>query len=354
MAIGNPLPTPLDTTSSNPLLQYQPGYYELEDDEYYDVDSDEEMEYPTASDGLVQLNAIMSSGVQDPRLMRSFTTYLNEPNILASYRPSMSSSPLNNPKTARIWVHFIHATGPSLSMWERHHTSPIMIFSGSIPSSQQGLWTYIMPLKSLEHPALLHAILAISSLHIAKLQQAPLTISLKHYQYAIRRIAKAVGLPVPRRDLATLAATLTLGFYEVVAADHSKWNNHVSGAAQLIKEINIGQQTRDLRAYRRAVRAYRIQMAQLDPWFDITDLYGGEDDPFADREMDIDPHLISTLLGREVDFDLLGRIDTVEELRARKVYWTPKDIENFRIQTDLYWWFVKQDLFQSLISGNSL
>jgi hypothetical protein len=358
LGIEDPLPTPLDLNislgPSNPLLQYQPGFYEPEDDGYYDVDSDEEMQDSAPSAGLDQLNAIMTSGTQDTRLMRSFTTYLNEPNILASYRPSMASSPLNNPKTARIWVHFIHATGPSLSIWERHFTSPIMLFSGNVPVSQQGLWTYIMPLKSLEYPALLHAILAISSLHIAKLQQAPLTISIKHYQYSIRRVAKAVGLPLPRRNLATLAATLTLGFYEVLAADHSKWNNHVAGAAQLIKEIDLAGQTRDLRAHRRAVRAYRVQMAQLDPWFDLTDLYGGEDDPFAEREMDIEPQVISTLLGREVDYDLLGHVDTPEEFQRRKLQWTPKDIESFRIQMDLYWWFLKQDLFQSLISGNPL
>lgn len=289
----------------------------------------------------------MASVQQDA--IRSLNTYLNEPNILASYQPSMGSSPLNNPKTARIWVHFMHATGPSLSIWERHNTFPTTFFGGPVPVSQQGLWNYVMPVKALEHPALLQAILAISSLHIAKLQQNHFTITFKHYQYALRKISKAVGLPLRRKQVATLAATLLLAFYEVTAAEHSKWDRHVAGAAQLLKEIDFAGITRDLRAYRRSVRSQKEDWSGSNDPFLPYNL--AEDDPFADKELEVDANVVSRITGRAIDYDRIGHVDIYP--RKRRLF-TRKDIENFRLQCDLYWWYCKQDLFQSMISGNRL
>ncbi|KAL1987300.1 hypothetical protein VTN96DRAFT_4328 [Rasamsonia emersonii] len=348
------------TTHTSPALQTLPSrlpYYDDESDDYYDVESDEEMEETTHEEDYHQLRLILASANQDDLMIRSYTTFLNEPNILAAYCPSMGSSPLNNPKTARIWVHFIHAIGPSLSIWERHSANTLALFSGPVPSSQQGLWNYTMPLKSLEHPALLQAMLAISSLHIATLQQAPLIITLKHYHYALRRIGKAVGLPLQRKQVSTLGATLLLAFYEVMAAEHSKWNSHVAGAAQLIKEIDFAGITRDLRAHRRNVKAQRNQMAQTDPWWGYGDFSKNrlsEDDPFAEKEADINEELIGALIGKAVNYDRFGQIESEGQRLGGKKHFTRKDIENFRIQCDLYWWYCKQDLFQSMISGNPL
>jgi Fungal specific transcription factor domain len=332
-------------------------------DDYYDVESDEEedMAEVTQAEGFNQLSLIVASASRDEQ-QRSFTTFLDEPNIdepniLATYRPSMGSSPLNNPKTARIWVHFIHATGPSLSIWERHPTNTSALFGDPVPVAQQGLWTYTMPLKALEFPALLQAILAISSLHIAKLQQATLTISSKHYHYALRRLRKALSLPFRRKQPATLAATLVLAFFEVMAAEHSKWDTHVAGAAQLIKEIDFAGLTRDLRAHRR--RRMRLQCdpyASVDPWLRFGPLFRGlsEDDPFAGKEAGVNEDLVGMLMGRAVNYDEFGQVeDEGQRPRAKKSF-SRKDIENFRIQTDLYWWYCKQDLFQSMISGNRL
>lgn len=55
------------------------------------------------------------------------------------------------------------------------------MFEGPTPTSQQNLWTYILPLKALNHQGLLHAMLALASLHIARLQRASATPSYKHY-----------------------------------------------------------------------------------------------------------------------------------------------------------------------------
>ncbi|KAJ6088826.1 hypothetical protein N7486_010087 [Penicillium sp. IBT 16267x] len=213
-------PLPLDNTPRP--SQPQIVYVKDEAEDYYDVESDEELEDQTQTEGFNQLSLIMASANHDDRRMRSFTTHLNEPNILSSYHPTLGSSPLNNPKTARIFAHFIHSTAPSLSIFERHPTDSSINLGSVIPPDQQGLWTYTLALKALEHPALLQAILAVSSLHIAYLQEAPTTVSLKHYHYALKRLGRAVGLPGWRKQIGTMAATQLLAYYEVMSADHTK------------------------------------------------------------------------------------------------------------------------------------
>lgn len=343
------------STQFIPASQPQVVYVEDEAEDYYDVESDEEMVDQTQAEGFNQLSLIMASANHDDRQLRSFTTHLNEPNILASYQPTLGSSPLNNPKTARIFAHFIHSAGPSLSIFERHPTDSSIVLGVPVPPAQQGLWTYTLPLKALEHPALLQAILAVSSLHIAYLQGVPTTVSLKHYHYALKRIGRAVSLPLRRKQIGTLAATELLAYYEVISADHSKWNSHVAGAAHLIKEIDFASTTRDLRAHRRRAIEQRRQMG----WSSSSMYYSAfgsdvsEDDPFAEKEGSVDEALIGSLMGRVVNYDEFGLVEE-GHMQLPKRTFSRKDIENFRIQCDLYWWFTKQDVFHSLVSGDKL
>ncbi|RHZ64025.1 hypothetical protein CDV55_100827 [Aspergillus turcosus] len=349
---------PLNELTAMPLMtpSNEVTYVDYESEEYYDVESDEEMEDQASVEDFNQLSLIVASANRDERQLRSFTTYLNEPNILASYRPTLGSSPLNNPKTARIFVHFIHSTGPSLSIFERHPADSGHTLGSPVPAAQQGLWTHTMPLKALEHQALLQAILALSSLHISYLQQAPPTVSLKHYHYALKRVGHAVGLPQRRKQVGTLAATLLLAYYEVMTAEHSKWNSHVAGSAQLVREIDFATITRDIRSYRRRVWAQRQQMMKVQSAY--ADFYAFdegtlEDDPFAEKESSIDEKFIGSLLGRAVNYDQFGQIED-GRIRSRERHFTRKDIETYRIQCDLYWWYCKQDVIQSVIGGGGL
>lgn len=338
------------------FAKFQPQviYVEDEAEDYFDVESDEEPVDQTQTEGSNQLSLIMASANQDDGSLRSFTTHLNEPNILATYYPTLGSSPLKNPKTARIFAHFVHSTAPSLSIFERHPTDSSIDLGKSVPPVQQGLWNYTLPLTALEHPALLQAILAVSSLHIAFLQGVSTIVSLKHYHYALRRIGRAVGLPSRRKQIGTLAATELLAYYEVISADHSKWNSHVAGAAQLIKEIDFAGTTRDLRAYRSAINEQRRLMGWSNSiYYSAFGTDGIEDDPFAEKEGSINEELIGSILGRAVNYDEFGLVDEGCN-RGRRSHFSRKDIETFRIQCDLYWWFTKQDVFHSLISGEKL
>lgn len=295
----------------------------------------------------------MASGNWDGRQMDPFTACLNKPTAVVSYSPNLGSFLLNSPEAGRLFAHFRYSTGPFMSIFERYST---VIPGIPIPTVQQGLWTDIIPLKALQHQALLRAILAMSSLHLSMLQQAPPTSSWKHYHHALRDISTAVGLPLWRKQIGTLAATLVLGYYEVTAADHSKWCSHLAGSAQLIREIDFASMTRDIRAHRRRVRAQRRQMLPAEWQFETVYPFGGaasEDDPFADKESGIDENLIGLLMGRAVNYDEFGQVDD-GRTQAPKTSFTRKDIENYRIQSDLYWFYCKCDFFQSMLSGNQL
>lgn len=327
---------------------YDMDYY----DDYYDVESDEELA-TERSKNLLTILAITNPGDGHHR---SFSTYLNEPNILTTYRPSPLASPLMDPMCARIFRHFVASTAPLLSIFERHPINPSVLFTGGpAPLSQRGLWTYTLPLKALEHQGLLHAILAISSLHIARLQHSSQATSHKHYHFALRRVSKALGLPLRRMQVETLAASLLLGFYEVITGEHSKWNRHVSGAAQLLREVDFVGMTRALRAQRADIKTKQQEQNQMDPgsWESPYFETVSDDDPFAEKEGGIDENFISTLVGRTIRYDEVGVVEN-EGFPQPKRVWTAKDIDDFRIRSDLYWWCCKQDIIRSMISGNPL
>ncbi|KAI3052387.1 transcriptional regulator family: Fungal Specific TF [Aspergillus niger] len=330
---------------------------EEREDDYYDLDTDEEFHEQKMALDYNQLSLIMACANRDQQQLRTFTTYLSEPNILTSSAPTYGFSPLNNPKAARIFLHFIYSTGPTLSVFERHPIEPSTMSEFPVPTARQGLWTYTLPLKALENHALLQAILALSSLHISFLQQAPPTVSLKHYHYALRRVSVAVGLPMRRKHISTLAATLLLGYYEVMGADHSKWNSHVAGSAQLVREIDFAGITRSLRAQRRRDWAQRQQMEpsslSLAESLCLADT-DSKDDPFARSERNINENLIGTLVGRAVNYDELGQTEDDQAGARHESHFTREDIENFRIQCDLYWQYLQQDVIQSIIGGGPL
>jgi hypothetical protein len=138
-----------------------------------------------------------------------------------------------------------------------------------------------------------------------------------------------------------------------MTADHIKWNNHLGGSAQLLREIDFAGLTRDLRAQRRS-----RWLAQSHVYGSFMDNYlfnnpTSSDDPFAELENEIDENMVGIFLGRAVNYDQFGQVDE-EHTRSRKKHLSPKDIETLRIQSDLYWWFCKQDWLQSIISGQPL
>jgi hypothetical protein len=74
--------------------------------------------------------------------LRSYTSFIDRPDMLATYMPSSQATPMSDRTTAMIFCHFVNVTGPSMSIFERHPSNPSLIFQGTpVPRSQQHIWS---------------------------------------------------------------------------------------------------------------------------------------------------------------------------------------------------------------------
>lgn len=365
LTIQDAVTYPAQTQNHRSALPSQTSWISEAEDDYLDVDSDDEnstFEPQTATSSYDPGAMVKLTAGQGERGIRSMTDFLNEPNILATYRPSYAASPLMDRQTARVFCHFVTATAPTLAVCERHPSNPAILFSGEpVPRSQRSLWSYTLPTLALTHQALLHAMLALGSLHIAKLQHASTMPSLKHYHYALRKVAKALGNREKRRNVATLAATLLLGFYEVTTAEHNKWNSHLSGARELVMEIDFAGMARRIEAHRCQQEEAEFNFKREMQQHGFSNMYGrhfvqGALDDFPTKtDRQLDRRLISTIMGCEIRYDQYGRlIEGTEPFPDTDEPLTAGDIENFEVQSDLFWWYAKHDIYQSIISRNRL
>lgn len=341
---------PMVPLSDSPNQFLQRAAVEVIDDDYYDLHSDEEMDVDT--------NAI-ASVEQDRQLSLSRIIHGNHISIcdaqsrrydafvqdrtLDHYRPEEHANPLKNPATARVFAHFISVTGPTISIFERHPRNTSVLFHpGQVPFSQQGLWTYTMPLAALRHQGLLHAMLALGSLHIARMTGADKTPSLQHYTWALRRVHECVAHPKKRLKATTIAASMLLGFYEVMAADHMKWNLHLAGSKQLFVETNFNGMMRQFKQ-KRMEAAAKWQLGQRKQ----SEAFNFSAEDLLDEIPDIDERVVSDIVGRPVVYGDVGPVMTPRMT-------VDLDLNRLEILKDLHWWYCKQDAFQSIISGNEL
>jgi hypothetical protein len=329
---------------------------EAVDDDYWDVESDEDMniDKPTtiAQDTKRQRNlnkVIMGQQYNVPSLqIQRYDTFLQE-GMLERYRVEWHANPLKNPATARVFAHFISATGPSMSAFERHPAKSSILFAErSVPLAQQGLWTYTMPMAALHHQGLLHAMLALSSLHIARLQNGDTTPSTKHYAWALKRIHSCISSHDSKKRLrvTTIAASMLLGFYEAMTANHMKSNVHLAGVKQLFVETDFAGMTRQYQQLKRAkIARDQVQLRKNS----ISTLFDRDDD-INNQFNDVDEAMISSFVGREVRYeDQRGYVETEQSRIPQEL-----DLSNFETLKDLFWWYCKQDAYQSVVSGNPL
>jgi hypothetical protein len=77
----------------------------------------------------------------DSRL-RTFTGFVDANNVLDTYTPSSTNSPLNDTQTASVFWYFVNVTGPSMSLYERHPFDPSPLFQGQpVPKARRHIWT---------------------------------------------------------------------------------------------------------------------------------------------------------------------------------------------------------------------
>lgn len=195
--------------------------------------------------------------------------------------------------------------------------------------------------------------LALGSLQMARLQGAPHTASMKHYHLSLRRIARNCGSPSRRVQPATLAATMLLGFYEVWNSDHDKWCKHLWGARAILREIPIRDMTKKIIALKREQRQY-LQNFRTET--------GDEEyanSIVAERDIDqVDSALVAQLSGRPVAYDDSATSGSTSSTAPHSWtaphHYTEKDIETYELIADVFWWYCKMDVYQSILGGTPL
>ncbi|KAF2824471.1 hypothetical protein CC86DRAFT_384095 [Ophiobolus disseminans] len=346
---------------ASPTQALDEAAVENEDDDYWDVHSDEEMvDVEDGNDDNTMLTSKEFNIIRRIHLensnelgIRRYDAFIYD-GLLTQYKPEYAASPLRNLKTARVFAHYIHVTAPTLSIYERNPRNSTLIFEGPTPAVQQGLWTYVLPLKALSNQGLLHAMLALSSLQIARLQGASITPSYKHYAYSLKRLGRNLGDPKKRLSISTLANSMLLAYYEVWTAEHVKWSTHLVGAAQLLTELDFRSLTREARRLKAAQTAQERQFPYQNPEMLIDQTYFNQ--RLKESAMMPDESLVSTIVGRQVIYDEFGMI--LEDNGARHEKKTrlleKLDLQGFETLQDLYWWYARHDAYQSVISGNPL
>ena len=333
--------------------------HELEpadDEELYDAESDDESgwrqrDYHWSMQPRQNLDIIMAVAAdRDPHW--PYTGFL-PPDMLTYYRPKFTASPLMDQTTARVFCHFITSTGPSLSAFERCLVDPYTLIEGkAVPTAEQGLWTYTLPILALSDLGLLQSMLALSSLQVARLQQAPLTAPMKHYHYALRKVAKAVAIPTRRTHNATIAATLILAHFEAITAEHKKWTSHLAGAAQLLMEIDFDDVVRRSRAEQ---RARDVSAQSAGGWYLPTPTHSQPSVDSLHIPSLRDEEVASMIMGRRVQYgQRRSRIEDDTTASSGRPPLTAKDQSEYRTRQDLFWWFCKMDMIQSLVRGGAL
>lgn len=194
--------------------------------------------------------------------------------------------------------------------------------------------------------------LALSSLHIARLQGASITPSYKHYAYSLKRLGRSLNSPTKRLSVPTLATALLLAFYEVWTAEHTKWSTHLVGAAQLLAEFDFRLLTREARRREAARLAEEEQFPEQNPEIVLDRRQFSEN--LRGKNLEPDAKMVSAIVGKYVSYDDFGMI--IEDNGARKDQKMAYDFdfEEFKTLQDLYWWYCRHDMWQSCVSGNAL
>ena len=332
------------------------GTVEWETNDYYDVSSDEEddaTDSPIPSDDeQYRLDELVTGCGEDAPGMRLLgDPCFTQPWTVDDYRPERTANPLRNPWTRLLFEYFVKSTGPGLSVFQsrlttstHHHSWPFL------HSSRVGLWTDMMPKLAFQDQSLLQAMLATSTMELAHKHGQYDTYSAKHYIWATRRINRALNERNNRCSTTLLAATLLLAFYEVMTAEHTRWSTHLVGARQLILENDYSKMSGKLLQVTNMQHARRFRRSTA-----LDEPLNYDCNVFPPTANVLNMQFISQLVGFPPNYaDNIDFGQTPQDGAIPTNLRSPQDRAKLIQYQDLFWWYARQDMIHSIISGASL
>ena len=258
-------------------------------------------------------------------------------------------SPILQERNAVLLHHFVNFVRPCVNLYERQ---PTIGTHDGIKSA----WGNTLPSAAISHPALGHAILGISALHLAVMYGNSDAAARKHILLSTKRISQILGDSTQRHRVEVLACVLLLAFYEVMDADHSKWVVHLSGAASFLSsEHDWAGMARTV--YRMRAQA-KINLAQSGirhdrmAWSDYVRVAGIPEVLLNDEDWNVDENIIGRLTGQQIDYANCYHPCSPSTVILNDL--TPLQAEEVMTKMELFWWMMKQLTFHSLLSGDPL
>jgi hypothetical protein len=139
-----------------------------------------------------------------------------------------------------------------------------------------------------------------------------------------------------------------------MSAEHVKWGTHLVGSAQLIAELDFPSLTREARRLKAAQIARESNFPYQNPNMLIDQKQFEQS--LKESVMFPDEKIIGTIFGQNVSYDDYGQIieDADTNPRWTHGYHGKLDMRTFETLEDLHWFYLRQDAFQSMVSGNPL
>ncbi|KAF2477623.1 uncharacterized protein BDR25DRAFT_2571 [Lindgomyces ingoldianus] len=293
------------TNNSRPFFVGDGTAFEYLDDDYFDLESDEDSAICLTEDDTSPYKFAFVETLN--RFNRHERNAIYYDGTLDLYRPQHTANPIKDANVAQLFSFFVNVTGPSLASFGMDYGN--------------NFWTVTLPTMGLNNLGLLHAILALSSLQLANLHRSSKTPSYKHYAYSLKRIHRAVGNPKTRVLPGTLATSLLLALYELMTGDHTKWKAHLMGTHLILLEINF-------KGMSEAYSTGQLSTGHRLPNYD----------------------LLYSLTG------LRQYQDRMRQNLSHPAYkdFTNTDLDLFEIYLNLFWSYVKQDIYHSIFKCEDL
>jgi hypothetical protein len=122
------------------------------------------------------------------------------------------------------------------------------------------------------------------------------------------------------------------------------------GARAILRELPLREMTREVLGLKRKARQAQLDQQHQHHICDETchSLHSVVDGVDLDE---VDTDLISQITGQQVNYTAdAGKILNEGRRRTTRQY-TERDIETYETISDLYWWFCKMDIYQSVLGG---